>query len=460
MPGIMHNAGMKTKLMIGAVCAAVCSGATFAMDGPSENAAFVHSIYTQQLASAAGSSSLFVRPGVLAGKNLKKVTFWAEATGVSPGEPVEFYVISPKSGHAYEALAVSFAKPGDIHAALEFIGMKPGATVDYDRLRLWPKGERVFMTFQWDEGTNGAVRKAAEQLLVDADTGTTLPVKGFCFTGSTVRNGIYDADENEPGSIASDYNEPGTVLDVPFKRDKSGVYRRFTANPDIQIPKGKLVQVELEPEYRDGTLRTADMILSVSVPEGAASWKELKCSTETGGEKSVSTPEALMDALQKTIEQGKTPYLNLQFAADVPLGWVVEMCRFLDLLCTDNGIRIEPPAENQLFYKAFLPQPEFRRRADRPSQPWEIHLGAASGLKLVQINEIWPDEAPKPELTIEEHTAKDPEEALAILRDKGIGMPVLVIFAPESMPYGKIAGITAPLRKEFPTLYIFPGRPE
>ncbi|MGD9873195.1 MAG: YdjY domain-containing protein [Kiritimatiellia bacterium] len=448
---------MKTKLLILTAATLLCSGIASAIDGPSANAALVQSVYTQQLASTAGNSNLLVRPGLIADRNLKKVSLQAEATGIRPGEPVEFYVISPKSGHAYEALAVSFAKPSDIHAALEFIGMKPGATVDYDKLRLWPKGERVFLTLQWEQGDGEVFRKRAELLLIDTDTGTTLPETGFCFTGSNVRDGKYDADENEPGSIASDFNDLNTVLDVPFKRDKSGVYRRFTANPEIPMPKGKLVTVDIEPEYKDSTLRVADMTLSFSAPEGA-SWKDSVCTVKMSGAETNASPEGIMDFLQSLIEQGRTPHLDLRLASDVPLGHAVEMCRFLDLLCTDNGIRIEPPAKGQLFYKAFLPQPEFRKREDRPSQPWEIHAGGTNGLKLVQIREVWPDDAPKPELKIEEYTVQDCAEALAVMREKGIGIPVLVIFAPDAEPYGELVKLAEALRIEFPTLYIFSGR--
>lgn len=457
----MHNMRMNslTKFIQFSLAAAAIAAPRTGAEEPAPNSLFVQNMYTQQMASAAGSSNFLVRPGIWADRNSKKISFWAEATGIKPGEPVEFFVISPKSGHAYESLAVSFAMPGDVHAALEFIGMKPGAVVDYESLRLWPKGERVFMSFQWEQDEGVLIRRPAEQLLVDADTGTTLPEKGFCFTGSAVFDGVYAADAEEPGSIASDFNDRTTVLDVPFKRDKSGVYRRFTANPELSMPGGRLVQIDIEPEYRDGTLRIADIALSISPPEGAA-WKEMTCAAVEGGSETETTPEGLMDYLQTLIEQGRTPHLDLRFAPDVPLGHAVELCRFLDLLCTDNGIRMEPPAKGQLFYKAFLPQAEFRRREDRPSQPWEIHAGGTNGLKLVQINEVWPDDQPKPELKIAEFAAADAAGALSIIREKGAGIPVAVIFAPETTSYGELTNLAGALREPFPTVYIFSGSPE
>ena len=458
----MHNMRMNslTKFMrMGIAAAAIAAPGAGADEQPSPNSVFVQNMYTQQMASAAGASNFLVRPGIWADRSAKKVSLWAEATGIAPGEPVEFYVISPRSGHAYEALAVSFAMPGEVHAALEFIGMKPGSVVDYESLRIWPKGERVFLTFQWEQDEGVLVRRPAEQLLVDADTGATLPEKGFCFTGSAVMDGEYAADAEEPGSIASDFNDRATVLDVPFKRDKSGVYRRFSANPDLQIPRGRLVQIDIEPEYMDGRLRIADITLSVSGPEGAG-WKDLICSAGLSGAQTSTTPEGLMEYLQELIENGRTPHVDLRFSPDVQLGHAVELCRFLDLLCTDNGIRMEPPSKGQLFYKAFLPQPEFRAREDRPSQPWEIHAGGTNGLKLVQISEEWPDDQPKPELKIAEFSAANAAGALDIIREKGAGIPVAVIFAPETAPYGELVSLAGALREPFPTVYIFSGSPE
>ena len=87
---------------------------------------------------------MLVLPGA-AGRPQKScvVTLWGEATGVSPDAPIEFLLIPTDSGHDYEALTISFAKPSDIHRALAFIGLKPGKSVDYAAYRYWvSKGER------------------------------------------------------------------------------------------------------------------------------------------------------------------------------------------------------------------------------------------------------------------------------------------------------------------------------
>ena len=76
---------------------------------------------------------MFVRPGLLANRAEKWVKIQAEAVGASTNSPCEFMLIAEASGHDYESLMVSFAKPSDVHEALVFTGMNPGMPVDSAR---------------------------------------------------------------------------------------------------------------------------------------------------------------------------------------------------------------------------------------------------------------------------------------------------------------------------------------
>ena len=99
---------------------------------PHESARLIHAQrarqqYAQHKERYADDTAVWVAPGVIARREPPQVEIWAEATGLTENEPVEFILIAPKSGHDYEAIAVAHALPSDIHEALEFIGLPAGA---------------------------------------------------------------------------------------------------------------------------------------------------------------------------------------------------------------------------------------------------------------------------------------------------------------------------------------------
>mgnify|MGYP006303150745 CR=1 FL=1 len=80
----------------------------------------------QKLVQELGQSERYwSAPYVLADLEAREVLVWGEDTGMIPGDPLEFFVIAENSGHDYEALMISYARPSDIHQALEKIGLVP-----------------------------------------------------------------------------------------------------------------------------------------------------------------------------------------------------------------------------------------------------------------------------------------------------------------------------------------------
>jgi hypothetical protein len=203
-----------------------------------KNKAVVQKAYEENLKRSKDNPDVMVRPGLAADRKEKRVHLLAEATGFPTYDAIEFFLISEESGRDYEALAVSFAKPSDVHEALVFVGSRPGCPVNPSKLRLWPKGERVNVTFEWDAAAStnakaGRVRARAEELILDKRTHKPLPLTGLVFAGSFVDESPgqpgkrgYVADFSDPNSIASDFNEFSTVLDVPRQAEKSSVYLR------------------------------------------------------------------------------------------------------------------------------------------------------------------------------------------------------------------------------------------
>src|SRR5687767_5366772 len=62
--------------------------------------------HAENLAKYQGNADFLVLPGILADRKTKLVKLWGKATGLSPDDPAEFFLIPPDSGKDYEALFV------------------------------------------------------------------------------------------------------------------------------------------------------------------------------------------------------------------------------------------------------------------------------------------------------------------------------------------------------------------
>ncbi len=411
------------------------------------------------------NSDMLALPGLLADRKNKSITAYAEATGLDEsGSPPEFFIISLKSGHDYEALLISFASPGDVHKALEFIGMKPGRPVNPADLEFWPKGERVVIDAVYADGEDkiGPVRLG--RLLVDAETEEPPPEKGFVFTGSMMvkagTNGmVYAADAFGPRSIASNYNEPYSVLDVPRVAPQGAVYRTFVVNSKYVFPAGALVELKFRPEYPGGKQRVRDMSLRVENISG----KGARFSLVEGKREVLETQKAdrLMKSLSDISRSGHDPFLQISFGDLMSLEDIRAICAGLSEIETPEGIRVEPPPEGNLYYKAFLPDEKFRSREKRPAQPWELHLETAKdggiSATLIQIEQVWKKGQVWPDLVIKKHSVDSGKHLASQLSAMSGGgqLPVILVYADPDLRYGTLMGYILPVIEEYSTIHVF-----
>ena len=220
----------------------------------------------------ANSPNVLVLPGLVADKEARRVEVLAETTELEPGAIIEFLIIDQTCGRGYESLLWSFARPSDIHRALEFVGMNAGKPFHPKEFRFWAKGERVIASLRKKTGKDakdaaeggGAIR--LESLILDKRTGRQFEQSGFVFTGSyripseaPAHGGAYAADVFEPKSIGSIFNTRLTVLDVPTRSLKGDVYGKLVLHPDAEFRPHELVTLSLEPEKKDGSRRVADL---------------------------------------------------------------------------------------------------------------------------------------------------------------------------------------------------------
>ncbi len=428
------------------------------------NKAAAEAAYRQNLETHGASPDMLVLPGLLADRGAKRVTVWGEATGTEGGTTAEFFLIGATSGHGYEALAVSFAKAGDVQKGLEFIGMKPGRSVDYANLQFWPKGERVIMSIQpqHESWTNGTMR--VEDMMKDVNSGKPMPRTGLVFTGSPLvpsetdpTTQIHAADKFEPNSLASNYNEPQTVLDVPRKAPQNDVYNSLSVNPDYALPGGAPLRIVFEPEYKDDRRRVMDLALETVVKDGSRGEQlgdvlfNLRCLNAGGDnpEQGGLDAKGMIEKLRDCVDSGRDPFVALKPADALSLRVVTDLARILGALEGEKGIRVEPPGKHGIYYQAFTSEEKFRVRNRRPGEAWELHIrdcGAKNSrltAKLVKIKLTWDDTGGIGAEATDIPLA-GPEELPKALAKHGPGLPVILVFTDATVTYGGLLSYLTP----------------
>jgi len=424
------------------------------------NQAFVAAWHAANVVAVADAPHLRALPRVLVDLEKHTVTFYAEATGNAPREPVEFFLIGKESGNAYEAIAVALADPGEINSGLLMLGLPPGRSTDPRATRFWPKGERVIMTF------NGI---RAETLIRDARTGKPLATNGFVYTGSHMvpaedgRAPVLAAQTRPPFAIASNYNEPDSLLDVPWQAPQTAVYTHQVLNRDFLFKPGERLMVVIAPEYPDGKRRVQDLQLKIgiggpitNVPPSMADVR-FAVTKQTSGTNllEAATIEHLTAGFTAMIDDGRDPFVEVTIQPEMPLGLMRQTAAILKTIDSENGIRIEPPAPGELYYQAFLPNEAFRHHRDRFIQPWELHLDATGTSVLTRIDEHWTHGEAKPDLTTEDIPVGSANDLLEILSTQNPDVRGIYVFTPPALSYGELMRMIRPVLPTHPHIHVY-----
>jgi hypothetical protein len=440
--------------------------------------------YEADLADHKGNDDILVLPGLVANRNERRVEVVAESTGLRGGELAEFLLIDQGSSHGYEALLWSFAKPSDVHRALEFIGLKPGTPFNPNALRFWADGARVKLSVDDDTGKPFPI----ERFILDNNSENTLPEEGFVFSGSVMvdpRDGTsgarYAADVYDPRSVASVYNEPTAVLDVPRRVSQGEVYGSLVVNPDCAFEAGKLLTIVMEPADPDGQTRTRHLTLSISnaVDSVAVGSSRIDTNSTPDGEtyhlrdsngKAVCEDvslSAVFASLKAMREEGLEPYAELSFGEGLTIDQLRKVCAVVAVLEMAETLRVKEPPAGQPYYRAFVPDTKWRTPEERPSQPWELHLSQAGGKilgRFILNDPVWGDDSLEPTFkqTVLEACAPpdlrgrlDAAEQKRLKNGKTAAPAVLFVFADRDLTYGKLMDCIGPLLKTHGTLHVF-----
>ena len=432
------------------------------------NAVWITNQYQRDQAQFADDADIMVRRGLLASRDNHTVHVYADSTGLSDGDTIEYYLIGEGSSHAYEALAISFAAPAAIREALEFIGMTTGRGVDYERLQLWPKGERVRILVEGVADTASFGPLPLESLLWGYTKGQPVSSEGFVFTGSRhvpIRGDdsklALAADKRDPFSVISDYNEPDSILDVPFRATKGDAYGDNTVNARYKLKAGSLLRFVMRPEHTNGFKRVLDLDLQAYPrrAEGDAPSDVAFSLVEdsSGTTNTYADIVGLLAALSGYVDAGRDPFATLAFSRSLNLRQCQTFAQVIAGIETEQGVRIEPPLPGALYYRAFIPEERLRDRAERHMQPLELHLRILENRidgYLVKIEETW-GTSDRPTLKTQSFPLDFYKDLPDAIQDTGVDHPILLIYANAKIQLGPLLDLIAPIRDSHTYIHIY-----
>lgn len=417
--------------------------------GPTSKSFAVESF--AEIVSAANDPERFwTAPFVLADLETRNVYVWGEHAGMISGDPLEFFVISENSGHDYEALMVAYAAPSDIHKALEKIGLEAGGPVDPDVHRFWPRGDRVEAFFLYvNPGDEGIQSKRAEEFCIWK--GEPMPPLPWVFTGAPLLPSmvnetemVYAPDEYSPNSIASTFNLRATVFDLPLQGSKTGVYGDFLLDPQWKLEEGRPMILRLAPppdtrypSEKDITLRFGQKGLLAT---GLENWSP----------HDLTEVAAILSARENEVH-----FLRLDFGNELTLTEATDRARDIQVLEQQlQSIRIEPPPPGQVFFQSFVPDPRFRERENRPSQPIELHLSPDGSATAMDLREEWGDSR-TPTILETQVPLSGPQDWIRFLEERENKSSVLFLFAPPELTLGEMRTWTQPVLDRFPIIFLY-----
>lgn len=408
--------------------------------------------YSRNQEKHATDSDVLVERGLLASRKHRYIELLATATGIGPETALDSFIATDGS-QASGVIALTTVRPTAVLAALEFIGMRAGHPLDGANMHHWPKGERVSITFYWDEPESGLFNQSVrvEELMMDVQWNMRLPSLGFRFVGPS-GNGV---DE-----IATLFNTTNTVFEVPYIVDRKAVQGRLVASEEYRFLPGQKLRVRIRPEFRDDRLRVAEFLLDIQAGIGpdAEQLQNLGIRLLTpGGQLLVDGNfETTFVYLKALIDEGSEPFVQLRFSDSLAAGSVRMIARFVRSFLIAQDVRIEPN-EAHVFYSAFLPRDAWRdpNQRGQASQPVEIHLEGA-GAEGLRGEIIQYPQASDATATLRRISFSNIKEfSAAIQQGESWQTDGVFLFVSPATPYRKIRQVYELVHTSFPNLYVF-----
>lgn len=408
---------------------------------------------------------------VIADKKAGTVTVMAFASVIKPTDPVEFFVCTTDSGKDYESLAVTPARPSDIKAAMQFIGLKPGLPIGPEKNRYWPRGQRITLTFDI-----GSKPTRAEDLVQDTNTKAPLARSGLVFTGSYDRTDdegktTLAADVLDAKPIAPLYNDPAALLDVPRQATQSVVYGFQKPSAAFTFKAGEVVNLTFAAASGEDAVAEGSLTVAVGRAAGKTTYVIKDVAGAIGPhdlarrEKELPRPVGDLPVLIVLIEKLSTGPVELftRVTVDpaVPVSDVAALYGVLQSIENGRGVKLDPPADGELFHRAFFPKPEWRDRSTRLGEPWELFLSRGPDAKLVAKLERAVDNPDRadgtPKFVVESTVPPDPAAFVKTVNDNASRWSkAIFVYPPADLTYGELMDWVRPVLATYPRVFVFP----
>ena len=166
---------------------------------------------------------------------------------------LEFFACR-RNSKEHESIVSLDIPPHLIHASLLAIGAKQGAPAKYDPVFVPPSGEEIEIEARWiDEKTEELVKKRAQELVLESESGRTMQAP-WVFTG-----GLFGVDPdgkkyylaNVTGEVFGVSNFPGSVLDVPFESSSDNASLCYMPNTKNIPPIGTKILLVLSRKLQN-----------------------------------------------------------------------------------------------------------------------------------------------------------------------------------------------------------------
>jgi len=395
-----------------------------------------------------------VWPGVVADTVRREVRLLVEAVGHNENSTMEFLIVGPQSNRAYESATVSVANPSDIVRALESIGVPRGNGIDGRLYRFWPYGERVSGTIRkLNEGVE-STRPLQSVIKGSKSEPPLFGEGGLVFTGGSWADGVCDTDTQQPSSVIALYNEPDTLLDVPFISSKGAAYGRSVLAAKMEY--GEVMEIVLKPmPLPGGGLRA--VVLYVTVEASASQETTFICTDKEGESLKKGTLTEVLTWMKTLSDRGHDLFVTLTMSDELTVMQATDITRIFVLL-DGQGIKLYGKTKEGLYPRAFLPQEEWRKRDGRTPQPFEVYF-TGDAKKLTYIEEDWSGTGLDPKLTPKDYPFTEASELPALVKRVGDKnskkVELLFVIANRNEKLKNIMPAVRILADRLPLVYLF-----
>jgi hypothetical protein len=317
------------------------------------------------------------------------VSIEAVSAGCAEDATVEFLLVGPSSDNGYEAAFFTDATPAEIADAFDKAGIPRGLHVDFRNAAFWPAGVQLTMTPAFTNLVRDVRKEGLPQIVY---TG-----------GSRLADGTPIASTNEPCAVFALYGCEQSLIQFDDNLDQSATYGRF-----------HLVQAIPEGDRRTITFAW----------NGDETWRPYTMKFVPGG-----LAKAVADIREAAA--GRELSVTTDFSSELTLAEARACAQAVEML-DSRTVKINGCAKGQFYYRAFLPNEDWRERKKRLSQPPEVHFAADGKIRVCEIKEEWSDDEadlePKlSEIATEYADAKAAAEAVSKLAER---TSVVLMFAP------------------------------